>query len=169
MSQVPSASQNAPHQRDYFSVPARKYTRMSPIASPYVARHLEATLAALDLAPGARILELGAGMGRFSLPLAERGFEVVATDLSPHLLAELRRFDSEGKVKALEADAFLVDQVAPGPFDAVLGFFSSTISRTSKAFSPPAPGSCGRAGWPPSASRAGFSRPSTCRSRSPRA
>lgn len=123
MSPVPSASQNAPHQRDYFSVPARKYTRMSPIASPYVARHLDATLAAAGLAPGARILELGAGMGRFSLPLAERGFEVVATDLSPHLLAELRRFDTEGKVQALEADAFLVDQVAPGPFDAVLGFF----------------------------------------------
>lgn len=123
MSANSPGSQNAPHQRDYFSVPARKYARMSPVDSPYVARHLEATLAASGLAPGARILELGAGMGRFSLPLAERGFEVVATDLSPDLLAELRRFDTRGQVTALEADAFLVDQVAPGPFDAVLGFF----------------------------------------------
>ncbi len=116
-------SRNAPRQRDYFSVPARKYARMSPVASPYVARHLEATLAATGVGPGARLLELGAGMGRFSLPLAERGYRVVATDLSPDLLGELRRFDRDGRVTALEADAFLVDQVAPGPFDAVLGFF----------------------------------------------
>jgi SAM-dependent methyltransferase len=123
MSSAAPGSQNAPKQRDYFSVPARKYSRMSPVATPYVARHLEATLGALKLAPGARLLELGAGMGRFSLPLAERGFEVVATDLSPDLLAELRRFDPEGKVQALEADALLIDQAGLGTFDAVLGFF----------------------------------------------
>lgn len=123
MSSAPPGSLNAPKQRDYFSVPARKYARMSPVSSPYVARHLDATLDTLGLRPGARLLELGAGMGRFSLPLAERGFEVVATDLSPDLLAELRRFDPHGKVEAVEADALLIDQAGLGTFDAVLGFF----------------------------------------------
>lgn len=122
MTEAPGAT-NAPRQREYFSVPARKYSRMSPVASPYVERHLNATLAGLDLRPGARLLELGAGMGRFSLPLADLGYEVVASDLSPDLLAELRRFDPEGKVQAIEADAFLIDRQVEGPFDAVLGFF----------------------------------------------
>lgn len=119
----PPGSANASHQRGYYSLPARKYSRMSPAATPYVERHLAATLGLLGLEPGAAILELGAGMGRFSLPLAARGFEVVATDLSRDLLAELRRFDPRETVRAIEADALLVDQAAPGPFDAVVGFF----------------------------------------------
>ncbi len=118
-----SPSANASHQREYYSVPARKYARMSPAGTPYIERHLAATLAAAGLAPGARILELGSGMGRFSLPLAARGFRVVATDISPDLLAELRRFDPHGTVEAIEADALMVDQAVPGRFDAVLGFF----------------------------------------------
>lgn len=123
MSPALPGSANAARQRDYYSTPARKYGRMSPAATPYVARHLAVVLEALGLPPGGRLLELGAGMGRFSLPLAARGYQVVATDLSPDLLAELRRFDPLGTVRAVEADALLVDRAVEGPFDAVAGFF----------------------------------------------
>lgn len=116
-------SSNASHQRRYFSLPERKLRRMGPGSTPYVERHLEATLASLDVRPGSRLLELGAGMGRFSLLLADRGFDVVACDLSPDLLAALRRFDVAGRVRAIEADAALVDRAVDGSFDAVLGFF----------------------------------------------
>jgi SAM-dependent methyltransferase len=41
--------------------------------------------------PGAaRILELGAGSGRVTIPLARAGYEVVAVDTSPAMLAKLR-------------------------------------------------------------------------------
>ncbi len=52
----------------------------------------EAIVAALAerLPAGARVLDLGAGSGRFALPLAARGFRVVAADLSPEMLAHLR-------------------------------------------------------------------------------
>lgn len=39
--------------------------------------------------PGARILEVGAGTGRFTLALAKRAAQVVAVDLSPAMLAVL--------------------------------------------------------------------------------
>src|SRR5512146_1045645 len=39
---------------------------------------------------GGRILELGAGSGRVTVPLARAGFEVVAVDSSPAMLAKLR-------------------------------------------------------------------------------
>lgn len=40
---------------------------------------------------GGRIVDLGAGTGRVSIPLAAAGHEVVAVDLEPALLDELRR------------------------------------------------------------------------------
>lgn len=121
--QTAPGATNAAEQREYYSSPSRKYGRMGPVATPYVERHLNATLDALGLAPGARILELGAGMGRFSLPTAARGYRVVASDLSAPLLAELRRFDATGTVEVVEADAATIDQAVDGLFDGVTGFF----------------------------------------------
>lgn len=40
--------------------------------------------------PGGSILELGAGVGRVTHPLLERGFDVVAVDESPEMLARVR-------------------------------------------------------------------------------
>jgi|GEM_PF-2457266 len=58
------------YQQHYFERPERTSPRMAPVRTRYVRNHLERTLSALGAAPGARILELGCGMGRFSLPLA---------------------------------------------------------------------------------------------------
>jgi SAM-dependent methyltransferase len=53
-------------------------------------------LARKRLGEGGRILELGAGSGRVTIALARAGFEVVAVDQSPAMLAKLR-----ARVKAL--------------------------------------------------------------------
>ena len=111
------------YQRRYFERPDRTAPRMAPRMTPYVGNHLERALDALAAAPGARILELGCGMGRFSLPLAARGFRVTAVDLSPDLLAVLRQHDSGATVETVCADAADLGRHVDGPFDAAVGFF----------------------------------------------
>ncbi|KUP95068.1 class I SAM-dependent methyltransferase [Tritonibacter horizontis] len=55
---------------------------------------------AATLAPGARVLDLGAGVGRHALYLAEQGFEVTALDAAAEGLAAIR---AAGKVSTVEA------------------------------------------------------------------
>lgn len=122
-SRTPAPSANATLQADHFADPQRSAPRMAPGNTPYVRRHLEAALRAAAVPPGGRILELGAGMGRFSLLLAERGFAVTACDLSARLLGELSRHDPAGRIRPVVTDAALIEQRVAGPFAAVLGFF----------------------------------------------
>ncbi len=69
---------------------------------------------ALDLDPGARILDAGCGPGRHSLALARRGFEVTGVDLSPEFL------DVGHATAAREGldVVFLLGDVRTLPFDA---------------------------------------------------
>ena len=73
--------------------------------------------------PGARVLELGGGPGRWTIWLARRGHRVVLADLSPRLLEIARRELAEAGVDAeavLEIDARDLGRFAAGEFDAVL-------------------------------------------------
>jgi len=54
-------------------------------------------VAAIDLSPGTRVLDVAAGTGNASLPAAARGADVTASDLTPELLAAGRaRAEAEG-------------------------------------------------------------------------
>lgn len=50
-------------------------------------------LEALNPRPGARILDLACGRGRYSRHIASKGFEVVGLDLSPQSIAYARQFE----------------------------------------------------------------------------
>lgn len=70
--------------------------------------------------PGATVLEIGAGTGEFTLPVARRAARVTALDLSAHMLAELRRKMDEaglGNVTPVEGDW---EATKPTPHDIVL-------------------------------------------------
>ena len=56
-----------------------------------LAHYDEAVLAAADVSPGTRVLDLGCGQGDLTLALLERGAEVCALDLSPGMVALARR------------------------------------------------------------------------------
>src|SRR3712207_1316732 len=62
---------------------------------------------ACGIGPGMRVLDVAAGTGNASLPAAERGATVTASDLTPELLdAERRRAEAVGpKLEWVEADA----------------------------------------------------------------
>jgi SAM-dependent methyltransferase len=78
---------------------------------------------ALDLAPGARVLDLGCGPGLYCERLHARGLRVVGVDLSPRSLEHARRSAHE-KGLAIEyvlADyTRLDDRLLRGEFDAAL-------------------------------------------------
>lgn len=107
------------YQRRYFGDTTR--WRIAPVASSYVKRHLEELIVAAGLEPSDRILEVGAGMGRFTVLLKERGFDVVATDLSDKLLGDLR--DRCPDLETQACDALDLPFRMKERFDKVVGFF----------------------------------------------
>lgn len=52
---------------------------------------LERTIYRLGLQPGDRIYDAGCGSGQFAMAYAERGFDVVAADLSPAMIERARQ------------------------------------------------------------------------------
>ena len=70
------------------------------------------------LAPAARILDIGAAQGNFSLRLAEMGFEVTWNDLRGELADYVRLKHEHGTLHFAAGNAF--DLQFPQPFDAVL-------------------------------------------------
>lgn len=119
---MPPPEPDLDYQRAYYADPDRS-PRIAPARSRYVGRHLDRLLGALALPPPARLLEVGAGRGRFSRLLAERGYDVTAVDLSPELLAALSADDPAGTIRTVAGDAAAVHRLVPGPFDAAVGFF----------------------------------------------
>ncbi|MFC5829946.1 class I SAM-dependent methyltransferase [Nonomuraea insulae] len=62
--------------------PVDFYTHLKPNGEPEIVAEVTP--------PGGSVLELGAGVGRVTHPLLDLGFEVVAVDESPEMLAEVR-------------------------------------------------------------------------------
>lgn len=73
-----------------------------------------------EIAPGARVLDLGCGQGRDALFIARLGHEVVGVDYSPVGIAQLAEdAATEGlPIEAVVAD--LADYIPDGAFDVVL-------------------------------------------------
>ena len=109
------------YQQAYYS--SRPLPRMTTDQSgtPYVQRHVSEVVAALGLQPGARLLDLGCGLGKYTAALADRGFDVVGLDLTPALVDELTRRRPD--IEVIQADAADLPAGLEGRFDAVTGFF----------------------------------------------
>ncbi|HWH65043.1 MAG TPA: rRNA adenine N(6)-methyltransferase family protein, partial [Gaiellales bacterium] len=75
--------------------------------------------AAAGVAGGDLVVEIGAGTGRLTAPLAERAGHVIAIEVDPRLARQLRRrFQGDGRVTVVEADG-LAAALPQSPFRVV--------------------------------------------------
>jgi SAM-dependent methyltransferase len=115
------ADHNA-RQMAYFEASVKP--NMVPVGSPYLERHVTEALGFARLGSDARVLEVGCGMGRYTLLLADR-VRVEGLDMSQVLLERLREYDG-GRHRIPVHCADLADPPAElvGRFDSVIGFFT---------------------------------------------
>ena len=98
---------------------------MVPTRTRYLDRHLREVVEAARITPGDRVLEVGCGMGRYTLRLAELGYRVEGMDLSQYLLDRLAEYSSSGTPLALhQMDVVAAPAAWNGSFDAVIALFT---------------------------------------------
>ena len=89
-----------------------------------MSRELFARLGISPADSNARAVDLGAGTGYQSLPLAELGFAVTAIDSSPTMLAQLAqhkdRLKPAGSIETLEGDLTALDQHLTDPVQLIV-------------------------------------------------
>jgi len=103
----------------------REWERHDATADSRIALELHRELLARHVRPGDRVLEIGAGPGRFTIELIRIGARVVVTDLSPGQLqlnrARVADAGAESGVEArLVADVVDLSRFADGSFDAAV-------------------------------------------------
>jgi len=89
------------------------------------ARDAEPLATLLRLKPGARVLDLCCGPGRFSIELARRGFQVTGVDRTALYLAEARRRAKQEKLDVEFVRSDMRRFVRPKAFDACINMFTS--------------------------------------------
>jgi SAM-dependent methyltransferase len=103
--------------RSTFDQAAELYDRVRPRYPPALFDDL-ATLTGIG--PGSRVLEIGPGTGQATIPLAERGCQVVAVELGAHLAAVARRNLARFPAVEVVTAAFEDWPLPAEPFDLVL-------------------------------------------------
>jgi SAM-dependent methyltransferase len=74
-----------------------------------------------DFLPGAGLaVDLGAGFGMHTIPLARAGYRVIAVDSSPALLQTLRDHGAGLEIHTVEADLLAFQQVVTGPAELIV-------------------------------------------------
>ncbi len=75
------------------------------------------------LKPGTKILEIGAGTGRYSIALAKMGYDVTAVDLTPKHVDIMKKKSKRLKnFQCMVADALDLNMFKDNSFDMVLNF-----------------------------------------------
>jgi SAM-dependent methyltransferase len=108
------------YQRDYFEGTER--SRIALGETPYILAHVDHMVETAALSPNHIILEVGSGLGKFTLPLAARGYQVTANDLSPLLLERLD-IAAQGRVPTVCCDIHDIAHHVQAPVDRIIGFF----------------------------------------------
>lgn len=108
-----------PEQIDYFR---KEHKYMEAVDTPFVNLIVNEFLRRSGISKKQRILELGSGYGRFSIPLLKRGYDITLSDISPDVLKKLKaNVYSKGlKPKILQLD--ISKDKLKDKYDVVCGF-----------------------------------------------
>jgi len=111
----------------YDSLGVNEWHRLPGTRRGQVSLEIHQRFLAENIQPGFRVLEIGAGPGRFTISLAELGARVVVTDLSPVQLDLNREYVSEADAEGAVEDRYLLDikdtsRFADQEFDAVVAY-----------------------------------------------
>jgi ubiquinone/menaquinone biosynthesis C-methylase UbiE len=98
-----------------FDRAASIYDQTRPLLEPIATHGIQAILDIIG--PNARILDVGTGTGRISVPLLERGMDLIGCDISSKMLARLK--DKLPSARIAQADASLLP-FSTANFDVVL-------------------------------------------------
>jgi SAM-dependent methyltransferase len=91
----------------------------------------EVLVAALDITPGCRVLDLGCGDGTTALPAARRGADVLGVDIASNLVAAgnaRARAEGLNNCRFEEGDASDLNQLADDSFDLVVSIFGAMFA-----------------------------------------
>jgi SAM-dependent methyltransferase len=85
-----------------------------------------AVLEAARVWPGAQVVDLGAGTGQISLPVALRGAQVLAVDVSPAMTGQLQSEARRRGLLSVDALALPIEELAlpPGSVDLVVSSYA---------------------------------------------
>lgn len=127
--------------RHYDALGEQEWTRLTETVRGRVSLEIHRRFLRRFVHPGSRVLEVGAGPGRFTLELAAMGSRIVVTDVSDVQLAlneaRLRGSDAERSVERRELlDVCDTSRYSDGEFDAVVavgGPLSYSFERTDEA------------------------------------
>lgn len=100
-------------------------TTMKPVNSYYVNRHVDEFIKISEIKRDQDVVDVGCGMGKFTIPLIKKGYSLTGLDLSPFLLQQLlihndNRFD----IELICSDILEVPSEYNLKFDKVIGFFA---------------------------------------------
>lgn len=97
---------------------------MQPSWTPYIFRHIDQMIRHASLKRFHNILEVGAGLGRFSLPLLSRGYALTCLDLSKQMLDRLSAQAKGAPLKTVAMDIADAENSFQKEFDRIIGFFT---------------------------------------------
>lgn len=111
-------------QIDYFE---QNYKRnMQPAAGTrYTNRQTDELINFANITKDDYILDVGCGIGRYTLPFAQRGYQIEGLDLASGLLEQLRQLDGgQYNIPLYCADIIDPPQDLLGRYDVLIGFFT---------------------------------------------
>ncbi|MEI8175256.1 MAG: class I SAM-dependent methyltransferase [Candidatus Omnitrophota bacterium] len=97
---------------------------MQPTETPYILRHIDKMIRYANLEKTHAILEVGAGLGRCSLPLLARGYKLTCIDISHKMLEALKMKTDGYDVRVRTMDIAAADMQLADKFDRIIGFFT---------------------------------------------
>lgn len=110
-------------QKRYFTDNFKK--TMQPASTAYLRRHVEQVIDYAKLRQTDRILDVGCGIGKYTLILAEKGFQVEGLDLTPALIEQFREFDNgRYNIPLYCADILTPPPEIVGQYDKIVSFFT---------------------------------------------